>query len=125
MWIFTETGFVSAVRHHSEKDKLVVRARDQKSLESLSNYVGLEIISTPSNDYPYRVFVADSVFATWLSKQTMAVEYTNFKDRVHDTREDIEAHTGDYVDDRDALVNYLVRFGHITLTDVKELLGIN
>jgi KaiC/GvpD/RAD55 family RecA-like ATPase len=74
------------VRHFSEKDKLVVRARDQKSLESLSNSVGLEIISTPSNDYPYRVLVADSMFATWLSKQTMAVDYTNFKDRVHDTR---------------------------------------
>ena len=86
MWIFTETGFVSAVRHFSEKDKLVVRARDQKSLESLSNSVGLEIISTPSNDYPYRVLVADSVFAKWLSKQTMEVDYTNFKDRVHDTR---------------------------------------
>jgi hypothetical protein len=62
MWIFTETGFVSAVRHFSEKDKLVVRARDQKSLENLANSVGLDIISTPSNDYPYRVFVADSVF---------------------------------------------------------------
>ncbi len=86
MWIFTETGFVSAVRHFSEKDKLVVRARDEKSLESLANYVGLEINSTPSNDYPYRVLVADSLFATWLSKQTMAVDYTNFKDRVHETR---------------------------------------
>ena len=86
MWIFTETGFVSAVRHFSEKDKLVVRARDEKSLEGLANSVGLEIVSTPSNDYPYRVLVADSVFAKWLSKQTMAVDYTNFKDRVHDTR---------------------------------------
>jgi KaiC/GvpD/RAD55 family RecA-like ATPase len=86
MWIFTETGFVSAVRHYSEKDKLVVRARDEKSLESLANYVGLEIVSTPSNDYPYRVLVADAVFATWLSKQTMAVDYTNFKNRVHETR---------------------------------------
>ena len=86
MWIFTETGFVSAVRHFSEKDKMVVRARDQQSLESFANYVGLEIHSTPSNDYPYRVLVADSLFATWLSKQTMAVDYPNFKDRVHETR---------------------------------------
>ena len=86
MWIFTETGFVSAVRHFKEKDKLVVRARDQQSLEGLADYVGLEIKSTPSNDYPYRVFVDDAIFATWLSKQTMAVDYTNFKDRVHDTR---------------------------------------
>ena len=86
MWIFTETGFVSAVRHFKEKDKLVVRARDQKSLEGLADYVGLEVISTPSNDYPYRVFVDDAIFATWLSKQTMAVDYTNFKNRVHDSR---------------------------------------
>ena len=86
MWIFTETGFVSAVSHFSEKDKLVVRARDQKSLKSLSNSVGLDIVETPSNDYPYRVFVDDVVFAAWLYKQTVAVDYTNFKDRVHDTR---------------------------------------
>jgi len=86
MWIFTETGFVSAVRHFSEKDKLVVRARDKQSLESLATSVGLDISSTPSNDYPYRVFVSDSVFAAWLSKQTMAVDYTNFKNRVHDSR---------------------------------------
>ena len=45
MWIFTETGFVSAVRHFKEKDKLVVRARDQKSLEGLANSVGLGIIA--------------------------------------------------------------------------------
>ena len=77
MWVFTETGFVSAVRHRSEKDKLVVRARDQKSLESLSNSVGLDIVDTPSNDYPYRVFVDDVVFAAWLHKQTVAVDYTN------------------------------------------------
>ncbi len=86
MWIFTETGFVSAVRHFKEKDKLVVRARDQQSLEALANAVGSEIVRTPSNDYPYRVFVDDSVFAAWLSKQTLAVDYTNFKNRVHDSR---------------------------------------
>ena len=64
----------------------MVRARDKQSLEGLANSVGLDVVSTPSNDYPYRVFVADSVFAAWLSKQTMAVDYTNFKNRVHDSR---------------------------------------
>ena len=86
MWIFTETGFVSAVRHYKEQDQLVVRARDRKSLEGLANVTGSDIMSTPSNDYPYRVHVADSVFAAWLSKQTMAVDYTNFKSRVHESR---------------------------------------
>ena len=52
----------------------------------MSTSVGLDIFETPSNYYPYRVFVDDAIFATWLSKQTMAVDYTNFKDRVHDTR---------------------------------------
>lgn len=86
MWLFTETGFVSAVRHFSEKEKLVVRSRDRESLESLASYAKLEIRNTPSNDYPYRVHIDDSEFASWLLKQTMAVDYTNFKDRVHDTR---------------------------------------
>ncbi len=85
MWIFTETGFVSSVRHFSEMDKLVVRARDKQSLESLANSVGLDISSTSSGDYPQRLFVDDSVFAALLSKQTMAVDYTNFKNRVHDS----------------------------------------
>ena len=84
MW--RSSRFVRSVRHRSEKDKLVVRARDQKSLESLSNSVGLDIFETPSNNYPYRVFVDDTVFATWLCKQTMAVDYPNFKDHVYDTR---------------------------------------
>jgi len=85
MWLFTETGFVSAVRHFNEKEKLVVRPRDRESLESLASYANLEIRNTPSNDYPYRVHIGDSEFASWLLKQTMAVDYTNFKDRVHDT----------------------------------------
>ena len=79
MWIFTETGFVSAVRHHSEKDKLVVPAMATTSSKPL------DIVESPSNDYPYRVFVDDVVFAAWLYKQTMAVDYPNFKDRAHET----------------------------------------
>ena len=47
MWLFTETGFVSAVRHFSEKEKLVVRSRDRESLESLASYAKIEIRNTP------------------------------------------------------------------------------
>ena len=32
MWIFTETGFVSAVQHRENPDYLMVRARDRQSL---------------------------------------------------------------------------------------------
>jgi len=66
MWLFTETGFVSAVRHFSEKKKLVVRSRDRESLENLASYAKLAIRNTPSNDYPYRVHIDDSELASWL-----------------------------------------------------------
>ena len=33
MWIFTSTGFVSAVVHRDDADLIVVRARDRESLQ--------------------------------------------------------------------------------------------
>ena len=87
MWVFTESGFVSAIRHHSEAGKLVVRAREYKSLEGLANAIGLDIEPSPGRDYPYRVFIDDSTFATWLSKQIMKINYTNYKSHMEDIRD--------------------------------------
>ena len=87
MWVFTESGFVSAIRHHSVTGKLVVRARDYKSLEGLANAIGLDIEPSPGRDYPYRVFIDDSTFATWLSKQIMKITYTNYKSHMKDIRD--------------------------------------
>lgn len=86
MWVFTESGFVSAISHHSEAGKLVVRARDYKSLENLANSVGLDIEPTPERDYPYRVVLDDAVFAKWLSKQVMKINYANYKNHAEMTR---------------------------------------
>ena len=86
MWVFTESGFVSAVRHHSEAGKLVIRARDHQSLEGLANAIGLDIEPTPGSDYPYRTVTDDNAFATWLSKQVMRIDYTNYKDRMEVAR---------------------------------------
>jgi hypothetical protein len=36
MWIFTETGFVSAVRKSDAPSKVTARARDKQSLQVLS-----------------------------------------------------------------------------------------
>ena len=87
MWVFTVSGFVSAIRHHSVTGKLVVRARDYKSLEGLANAIGLDIEPSPGRDYPYRVFIDDSTFATWLSKQIMKITYTNYKSHMEDIRD--------------------------------------
>ena len=88
MWLFTETGFISTVRHYREKGLLVVRSRDGESLASLAKFSGIEIQKTPVNDYPYRLHVEESVFGIWFSKQLQQLDYTNFKDRVHDVRGD-------------------------------------
>ena len=86
MWIFTQTGFVSAVHHYSEPNTIVVRARDRVSLEGLAESADAPIEKSPTNDYPYRVHVPQQKFTEWLVVNVTALDYTNFKDRVYDTR---------------------------------------
>jgi len=83
MWIFTSSGFVSAVY----KDGAIqVRARDSKSLEVLAVDCEAKIVATPVADYPYRIAISREQFASWVSKQALGIEYKNFKSEVADTR---------------------------------------
>lgn len=88
MWIFTETGFVSAVRKHDAPTKVTVRARDRRSLLELSELSGTEIVETPHADYRFRVLVDDMVFKTWFTTAVDMLDYDNFKNRVWETRGD-------------------------------------
>ena len=38
MWIFTDSGFVSAVRPSGDHDNVMVRARDAESLDALAQW---------------------------------------------------------------------------------------
>lgn len=86
MWVFTETGFVSAVRKTDRPDVYTVRSRDRKSLEPLASFASAEIVETPYGDYPLRVFVSPEVFTEWLATASSNIEYSNFKSRVSQTR---------------------------------------
>lgn len=86
MWIFTDTGFVSAVRKPWAPDKMTVRARDKESLAGLSELSGEAISTSMDSDYPHRVVVADTVFKDWLLKNIEQMDYDNFKNRVAITR---------------------------------------
>jgi hypothetical protein len=79
MWVFTETGFVSAVRKPEEPKYITVRAREKQSLEVLSELAEKPIIDTPYGDYAYRA---------WLSTSVDMLDDDNFKNRVWDTRGD-------------------------------------
>jgi hypothetical protein len=86
MWIFTETGFISAVRKPEYPGVVTVRSRDRKSLEALAAKAQVEIKRSPRGDYPYRVFVGDGLFIEWFLDRGGELQYSNFKNRVAETR---------------------------------------
>lgn len=83
MWLFTNTGFVSAVSNGKD---LLVRARDRESLEPIAESTQATILTSPKNDYPYRVIVTHEFFAKWVSHMVMTITYKNFKSEVAVTR---------------------------------------
>jgi UDP-3-O-acyl-N-acetylglucosamine deacetylase len=83
MWVFTTSGFVSAVY----KDGAIqVRARDRKSLQPLVKATGATVVATPLADYPYRISITNEQFADWVNQQALSIDYKNFKSEVADTR---------------------------------------
>ena len=76
MWLFTTTGFVSAVKQGPD---LVIRARDAKSLEPIAAFGKLNIKHTPANDYPYRITTDNDTFARWTHYMCQTIDYSNFK----------------------------------------------
>jgi hypothetical protein len=82
MWVFTTTGFVSAVY---KDGALQVRARDRRSLSALSKDTGVSIVATPLADYPYRIAITNEQFSQWVMNQAMSIDYKNFKSEVADS----------------------------------------
>jgi hypothetical protein len=86
MWIFTETGFISAVRKPEYPNLVTVRSRDRASLTSIANFASVDIAKSPNGDYPYRAFVDSGLFAQWLFEQAEAIRYSNFKSHIAKSR---------------------------------------
>jgi hypothetical protein len=93
MWIFTQDGFVSAVRHTEKPGYLMIRARDAKSLHTLAAMADVTVVKTPTADYPYRVTVDDATYKQWLSVSVDDLDYANFKSQVAISRGYNFAHT--------------------------------
>jgi hypothetical protein len=64
----------------------MVRARDKESLEPIAESAGTEIISSPQNDYPYRIIVTHEFFGKWVAHMAIGITYKNFKSEVAATR---------------------------------------
>ena len=86
MWIFTSTGFVSAVVHRDVPDLIVVRARERESLTPLIERTGAEVNPWEGSDYAFRIVVPRTEFTAWTAEQAEAIDYTNFKSSAHRRR---------------------------------------
>lgn len=86
MWLFTDEGFLSGIRYNNEKDEITVRSRDKKSLTELIDQTGAEIVVLNGTDYPYRIIIKDVEWATYVADKAMTIDYSNFKNRVYQTR---------------------------------------
>jgi hypothetical protein len=82
MWLCFNDAFVSAVQDKDDPDRLCVRARKREHLERL--FPGHEILTPPTRDYAYRVFVSKKEFADLLATRIGDIDYTNFKNSVRD-----------------------------------------
>jgi hypothetical protein len=92
VWVFTETGFLSAVCTERGSNTIKVRSRDLESLQTLIEQTGSDVIKTPNADYPYRVIISKDEFGVFLAKSLELMEYTNFKSQVYATRGSAFAH---------------------------------
>jgi hypothetical protein len=77
MWIFTDTGFISAVRKPEYPGVVQVRSRDRASLELIAQKDQVEIKRSPIGDRPFR---------EWFLDRGSDLNYSNFKNRVVETR---------------------------------------
>jgi hypothetical protein len=93
MWIYTEHGFVSAVAKNKNSTELTVRARDRRSLDGLVALGSTPVTIGEGTDYPYRTLVSRAVFKYWVDQSIEDLGYSNFKNRIYETRGSEYAHT--------------------------------
>lgn len=86
MWLFCKSGFFSGVAHASCPGMIHVRARFKGDLERLCAAHGVPptVFETPGNDYRFRMDFPKAEWARIVSEEASGIDYTNFKNAVHD-----------------------------------------
>ena len=96
MWIFTKSGFFSAVQHDGKPDIFLVRARFAGDLERFCRAHGIKaaVRETLDADYRFRAEIPREAFAEAVKVEALAIDYPNFKVAVHDGTERDAAYMG-------------------------------
>lgn len=84
MWIFARKGFVSIVRHKSEPDTFLMRARTAADLEAVLSAASVNArrIVSPSADYRFRAFLSREQLGRVMESLADSIDYPNFKSAV-------------------------------------------
>lgn len=87
MWTATTDGFYSVVANRNDSTMVLVRARDRKDLERLSEKVNQKkkvgpIVDSPNADYPYRIHMPKKAWADYIASAASDIDYPNFKSRI-------------------------------------------
>jgi hypothetical protein len=89
MWVFTQDGFYSAVQHREEPFYVMVRGRDEESLQRLAAALDLPadaVFTDWPSDYPYRIELHKDQWSDFLTTAVRDLDYENFKDRLRTSR---------------------------------------
>jgi hypothetical protein len=89
MWLFSQHGMISAVKHKYMPGHLMVRARYEKDIRDLAEKLGKHGYNatckeTPDADYRWRLTCTKSAFEKVMVDMVKNIDYTNFKNRVHE-----------------------------------------
>lgn len=82
MWTITTSGFYSTVRHETDPGLVVVRCRRRADMDVFARFSQAVITFTRDRDYPYRVVVRHELWAGFLFREAMSIDYPNFKDEI-------------------------------------------
>jgi hypothetical protein len=83
-WVFNKDGFFSAVQNqYCADDEVMVRARLREDVERLAIATGTpanEIRDTPDGDYAHRLKLKKQIWADYMQRSALDIDYPNFKD---------------------------------------------
>lgn len=54
----------------------------------LADVTGSQLVELPGRDYEYRIFISKQQFTDWVAAQVESIDYSNFKNRLWNTRGD-------------------------------------
>lgn len=77
MWIFTQKGFLSIVRHIDKANVLIVRSRFRGHIEKIFPNAVIEEDST--KDYRFRAEVPAKEVSRVVARMVSEIDYDNFK----------------------------------------------